>query len=64
MIITDSGTVIRIPLNQVSTLRRSTQGLRLIRLRDDQLVANVTLVKIDETDDNNNDMADNVDVDN
>ena len=55
MIITDSGMVMRMPLEQVSTLKRATQGLRLIKLRDDQLVANVALVeKFEEESDNEN----------
>ena len=45
MIITDSGMVMRMPLEQVSTLKRATQGLRLIKLRDDQVVANVAVVE-------------------
>ncbi|MBR4617876.1 MAG: DNA gyrase subunit A [Bacilli bacterium] len=49
MIITNSGMVMRMPLSQVSTLKRATQGLRLIKLRDDQLVANVAIV--DKNDD-------------
>ena len=53
MIITDSGMVMRMPLEQVSTLKRATQGLRLIKLRDDQVVANVAIVeKFDEESDN------------
>lgn len=48
MIITDSGIIIRIPLSQVSTLRRATQGVRLINLKDDQKVATVALVEKNE----------------
>ena len=45
MIITNEGMIMRMPIDQVSTLKRATQGLRLIKLRDDQTVANVTLVQ-------------------
>ena len=51
MIITNEGMIMRMPIDQVSTLKRATQGLRLIKLRDDQTVANVTLV--DKTEENN-----------
>ena len=48
MIITNEGMIMRMPIDQVSTLKRATQGLRLIKLRDDQTVANVTLVQKEE----------------
>ena len=44
MIITNSGILIRISLNQVSTLKRATQGVRLINLKDDQSVSSVTCI--------------------
>ena len=44
MIITNSGTIIRISLDQVSTLKRATQGVRLINLKEDQTVASVTKI--------------------
>ena len=54
VIITDSGVVMRMSLEQVSTLGRATQGVRLIRLKDDQKVATVSLVmKDDENEDEN-----------
>jgi DNA gyrase subunit A len=59
MIITDSGMVMRMPLEQVSTLKRATQGLRLIKLRDDQLVANVALVEKFEEESSNQIVEDN-----
>ena len=49
MIITDSGMMIRISLNQISTLKRATQGVRLINLKGDQKVATVALVSHEET---------------
>ena len=48
MIITDSGVVMRMPMEQISTLKRATQGVRLIHLKDDQKVATVTVVDKDE----------------
>ena len=45
MIITNSGIIIKLPLEQVSTLKRATQGVRLINLKDDQKVSTVTLVE-------------------
>ena len=59
VIITDSGVVMRMSLEQVSTLGRATQGVRLIRLKDDQKVATVSLVmKDDDNEDENNDVVD------
>ena len=49
MIITNSGIIIRISLQQVSTLKRATQGVRLINLKDNQMVSSVTKVKVIET---------------
>ena len=50
MIITDSGIIIKLPLDQVSTLKRATQGVRLINLKDDQKVSTVALTVRDESD--------------
>ena len=41
MIITNSGMVIRIPISQISTMSRVTQGIRLISLKDNQSVTSV-----------------------
>ncbi|MDD3241226.1 MAG: DNA gyrase subunit A [Bacilli bacterium] len=48
MIITDSGIIIRIPIDQVSQLKRATQGVRLINLKDDQKVATVAKILKEE----------------
>ena len=49
VIITDSGIVMRMAMDQISTLGRATQGVRLIKLKDDQKVATVsTIIKEDE----------------
>ncbi len=44
IIVSDNGIVMRMPLEQVSTLKRATQGVRLIHLKDNQKVATVTIV--------------------
>ena len=49
MIITNSGIIIRIDVNQVSTTGRVAQGVRLIKLKDDQKVSSVTLLDKEET---------------
>ncbi len=47
MIITSSGTIIRLPLNQVSQTGRVAQGVKLINLRDDQKVGSAEIVTSD-----------------
>ncbi len=57
MIMTDSGIIIKLPLEQVSTLKRATQGVRLMNLKDNQKVTTVALVEkenIEENLDNEN----------
>lgn len=44
MIITDSGIIMRMPMNQISTLKRATQGVKLINLKEEQRVATVAKV--------------------
>ena len=44
VIITDSGMVMRMPLEQISVLSRVTQGVRLINLKNEQSVATISLV--------------------
>ena len=44
MIITDSGIVIRLDANKISTMSRVTQGVRLINLKENSLVSSVALV--------------------
>ena len=53
VLVTSSGIVMKMPLNQVSTLKRATQGVRLINLKEDQKVATVALVdkEYDSTED-------------
>lgn len=49
IIITDVGMLIKIPINQISTMSRVTQGVRLITLKDEQKVAAVFNVDKEET---------------
>ena len=51
IIITNNGIVIRMDVNQISQTGRVAQGVRLINLKDENLVSNVTLVKKEETED-------------
>ena len=48
MIITDSGVIMRMPLAQVSVLKRATQGVRLIHLKDEQKVSTIAIVEKEE----------------
>ena len=48
VIITNTGMLIRLPLDQVSTLGRVTQGVRLIHLKDTQNVSTISIVEHEE----------------
>ncbi|BBP86400.1 hypothetical protein BsIDN1_00180 [Bacillus safensis] len=54
MIITGSGVIIRMAVSDISTTGRVTQGVRLIRLGDDEHVATVALVEQSQEDDEEN----------
>ncbi len=49
IVITNTGMLIRMPLEQISTLGRVTQGIRLINLKNDQTVSTISLVEHEET---------------
>ena len=51
IITTNSGIVIRLDVNKISTLKRNTQGVRLISLKDNQIVTNVTVTEKEEPED-------------
>ena len=51
MIITDSGMVIRLPLEQISQLGRVTQGIKLINLKNNQTVSTISLIDKENEDD-------------
>lgn len=48
MIITQNGNLIRQAVSKISVLGRSTQGVRLIRLREDDAIADVTRVILED----------------
>ncbi len=52
MIITNSGMLIRTPLDQISQLGRVTQGVKLINLKDNQKVSTISIVDKNEIVDN------------
>jgi len=56
MIITNNGVIIRVPLTQISVLKRATQGVRLINLKDDQLVSTIAIVSKEDTNCDDNDV--------
>ena len=49
MIITDTGIIIRLEANKISTMSRVTQGVKLINLRDNQIVSSVALIDKNDT---------------
>lgn len=54
MIITNSGVVIRLRINEISELGRYTQGVKLISLKDDEEVSTVARVVSSESEDEGN----------
>ncbi len=52
IIVTTSGMTMRMPISQINTLGRVTQGVRLINLKDNQYVATISLVDPKEEDSN------------
>jgi len=59
MIITNNGIIIRLPLNQISQLGRVTQGVRLINLKDNQVVSTISIVNKEENDDTDEEITTN-----
>lgn len=51
MLITINGMLIRMDVNDISVIGRSTQGVRLIRLGEDELVATVAKVEKEDSED-------------
>lgn len=49
MIVTDSGVIIRIPIEHISILSRNTQGVKLIRLDEHTKVSTIAIVETEET---------------
>ena len=53
MIITDTGMIIRLSVDKISTMSRVTQGVRLINLKDEQIVSTAAVIeKNEESEDN------------
>ena len=50
MIVTVSGVIIRLEINGISSMGRNTQGVKLIRIENDEEVATVAKVETEETD--------------
>ena len=48
MIVTGNGTLIRTHVEGISTLGRNTQGVRLIRLKEGDAIADVTRVVVED----------------
>jgi DNA gyrase subunit A len=57
IVVTNSGVIMKMPGEQISTLKRATQGVRLINLKDDQTVSTVAIVAKEEDIDNNDDQS-------
>ena len=53
MIITDSGIIIRLAVDKISTMSRVTQGVKLINLKEDSIVSSTSIVEREEIDDDN-----------
>ena len=51
MIITQSGTVIRVPVESMRVMGRATQGVRIINLRETDSIGSVTNVELNEDND-------------
>ena len=51
MIITQSGTVIRVPVESMRVMGRATQGVRIINLRETDSIGSVTNVEVNEEND-------------
>ncbi len=53
MIITDSGIIIRLAVDKISTMSRVTQGVKLINLKEDSIVSSTSIVDREEVIDDN-----------
>ena len=52
MIITDSGIIIRLAVDKISTMSRVTQGVKLINLKENSIVSSTAIVDREEIDEN------------
>ena len=53
IIVTNSGIVIRLPIEQISQTGRVAQGVKLINLKEEQLVSTVSLIDKEEAEEDN-----------
>lgn len=53
MIITDSGIIIRLAVDKISTMSRVTQGVKLINLKEDSIVSSTSIVDREGVSDDN-----------
>lgn len=51
LVVSDKGIIIRTPINQISTTKRATQGVKIINLLVEHVVSTVALVDVAEEDD-------------
>ncbi|MGM0705761.1 MAG: DNA gyrase C-terminal beta-propeller domain-containing protein, partial [Bacteroidota bacterium] len=63
MVITENGIMIRTSVDEISTMGRNTQGVRVINLKKDDTIADVTRVALDDLDDAETDDAETDDAD-
>ena len=59
VIVTESGMIIRIPLDQINTLGRVTQGVKLMNIKDDQMVSTISLIDTEQNDEESINQTDN-----
>lgn len=57
MLIADNGVIIRTPVSQISKLSRVSQGVKVMRLKDENKIVGVALVKKEEIQEDNEDSA-------
>lgn len=53
IIITDTGMIIRLAVDKISTMSRVTQGVKLINLKEDSIVSSTSIVDREEVSDDN-----------
>ncbi|MEE9465807.1 MAG: DNA gyrase C-terminal beta-propeller domain-containing protein, partial [Candidatus Neomarinimicrobiota bacterium] len=59
MIITDSGVMIRLPVQDIRTTGRATQGVRVIRLDDEASITSISRVMEDEEEEDEEEVPEN-----
>ncbi len=54
MIVTQFGNILRIPVSRIRLMGRATQGVKLINIKENDSIASVACVEVDETSDEKN----------